>query len=151
MPDWILKAFIAVVCLTPSFVIMQYIEKRMGLRSEAVLVWWFAGIVLGVAIWLQYQGDIQSLRFGTPAALLLLIGVTIGTVAHIALFQSVMASPNPGASLAVVNTNAITVYLFALLCAKVAPRLFTHISFSWPHLIGALFIVIGGAFIVLKR
>ncbi|MEX0649409.1 MAG: hypothetical protein WD200_00215 [Candidatus Andersenbacteria bacterium] len=151
MTDWLAKAFIAMLFLIPVFVATPILQKSFGIRPEATLVWWFFGVVVGVACWLYSDGGAKELAPSTPTWIVCLLGLTTGTVANICLFQSLATAPNPGLTLAIVNANSVAAYFAMVLLALLLPRYFVATTWSWQDLIGVLLVTAGIALISIKK
>lgn len=140
---WFMRALIAMMCFVPAFVATRVMAKYYGTKPEVSLVFWGVGIVIGVVGWLLLAG--RSIELApTPARLVILaMGITIGALGNIMMFQSVNMAPNPGMAVAVVNTNAVATFLVISILALLLPKVFERGTFSWQQFLYVLLVAAG--------
>lgn len=105
----------------------------------------------GVVIWLGSHSQTRLLSPTTPTLFIGLLGLTVGTVANICLYQSLGAAPNPGLPVAIVTMNSVAAYIITPVLVVLLPRYFQKMEFTWQHFIGVTLVVVGTILIAIKR
>lgn len=147
---WFMRALIAMTCFVPMFVTIRIMSKFYATKPEVSLALWGIGVALGVTGWLIFVGRSVELAPTPPRLVVLAMGVVIGTLGNVMLFQSVNMAPNPGMAAAVVNTNAVATFLVMPLLALLLPKVFERGSFSWTQLFYVLLVTAGTVGLALK-
>ena len=140
---WFLKALIAAILLIITPFMTSVLEKKYQIPSEVTLFWWTIGIGVGVGFWTVFKGYGSIMLSVRPILVAGGAAIVFGTLAHILLYQAYANSPNPGVPMAIIAGNAILAVLLTKLFSKYLPQYFSHLEFSWPHLIGAILIISG--------
>lgn len=116
-------AFLALFAFVP---ILHYagMSAKLGVRVEAVMVYYFWGVIGGMILWTGWgRGGLQDF-LPTPQLLLaLVIGLTMGAGGNIALFRALDGADNPGTYISIVNANAAIVFMTAPFVAWMWPEL----------------------------
>jgi len=151
MSEWLVKAIVSMLFFIPGSFAVPVVQRNFGVRPEVILSWWLLGILLGVSVWLGSQSQLRLLMPSAPTLIVGLLGLTVGTVANICLYQSIAAAPNPGLPVAVRATNAAVVYVITPILVFVMPRYFHNLEFTWHHFLGVTLIVAGTVLVALKQ
>jgi len=151
MHTWLIKAFVAMLLLVPMFILTPVLEKSFGIRPEATFIWCVGSAVLGVFFWITCSGQSHLLALSAPAIATALYGLTLAAVGNVLLFQSVSNAPNPGVAVAVLNSNAVVIYLVVIALSAFLPRYFSAGQVSWRHLSGVLLVTVGIALISIRK
>lgn len=115
-------ALFAMIAFVPYFHFAQ-MSSKLGVRPEAMLVYWLTGVVVGVVGYSCFQGEAGMFRSYWPLLVSLALGLTIGAGGNIALSRSMDGAPNPGTYLAIINANAALLFITAPLVAWMWPNL----------------------------
>jgi hypothetical protein len=139
--DWFWKSVIAMVLFITVPFLTSVMKVKSQVEPEVTLVWWMISIGIGVGLWSFFKG--QALFSTTPILLVGGLGITVGVLANIFLFQAFTICPNPGIPMAIVSANAIIAVALTKWLAVYFPKYFAYLNFSWVHLAGAVLIVSG--------
>jgi len=134
-------ALIAMVAFVPYFHFAQ-MSSKLGVRPEAMLVFWLAGVVVGIVGYSCAQGEAEMFRPLWPLLASLVLGLTIGTGGNIALSRSMDGAPNPGTYLAIINANAALLFITAPLVAWMWPSLTAGGEMAYEKLLYVLGITV---------
>lgn len=153
--DWLSKSFIAMVCFVPLYLGIPFFFKNYGIRAEITLLLWLIGITLGMGFWTLTKSDITtSITFDKTTAIaysaMLLIALTVGTLANIMSSQAVVEAVNPGIPIAIINTASVLVFLLSFVLAAILPSAFNSVEMSLTKIIG-IFITIIGLYLISKN
>jgi len=73
----------------------------------------------------------------------MLVGLTIGAYANLAMGRVVLEAPNPALPFAIVNAGSAVVYVASAVLAVVAAKWFGHAEITWKGIIGIAITLIG--------
>ena len=143
--DWFWKSIIATVLLIVVPFLTSVMKVKAQVEPEVTLFWWMISVGIGVGLWSFFKG--QAVFSATPILIVGALGITVGVLANIFLFQAFASCPNPGIPMAIVSANAIIAVVLTKWLSVYFPQYFAHLSFSWVHLTGSVLIVSGIALI----
>ena len=141
--DWFWKSIVAMILLVVIPFVASVLQNKFKVPAEVTLVWWMIGVGLGVGFWSFFKGYSSVMFSAKPVLIAGGLGITIGVLANVFLFQAFANCSNPGVPMAIVSANAILAVFLTKWLSKLSPEYFSHISFSWAHLAGAVLIVSG--------
>jgi hypothetical protein len=118
------------VVMIPLFFAVGMLERRFGLKSDIAAVLWMVGTGLGIFLWILMQGRWGEFSFQAPHVLMLVAGAVLGTITNVCLFRSFASAPNPGLTVAIVNSNAILALLIGTPLAMLLPHYFDRHALS---------------------
>ena len=138
--DWFWKSIVASLILIIIPFLTSVMKVKFQVQPEITVVWWMMGVGLGVGLWSCAKG---YAIFSTPVLIVGLLGITVGALANIFLFQAFGSCPNPGIPMAIVSANVIIAVALTKILAIYFPQYFAHLNFSWAHLVGSVLIISG--------
>jgi len=147
--NWFTQSIVGLVFLTPAWLAIPFFEKNYGVPGNVFMVWYFLGCSIivaafGVPTW-------SALVPSVPLVVaLLLIGLTIGGIANMALFTAVTNAPNPGLPVAIANVASVTTFLLAGLLAQLAPAYFAQVRVDLQSFAGIVLVIVGAALISIR-
>lgn len=149
--NWIANAFVAMVGMTPIFFATGIMERQYHIRSDVTAILWGGGIAATIAGWIVMNGRGSELVLGKPHLVILGLAVTIGALANICLFKSFAASPNPGLTVAIVDSNAVLALLLAAPLAALLPKYFVSYELRVQDIVGVVSVIVGISLISIRR
>lgn len=150
MNNWLILSFTSMTLLVPAWLAIGFFDRNFGVNPTVFVVWYFLGVISTASILATSNGT--SLVPSWPIVLgIILIGMTIGGVANILLFNAVSLADNPGTPVAIANVASVGVFIAAALLARWLPQYFQQGRFDLWTLIGIAMTVGGIAIIVMKK
>ena len=137
--------------LIPVFILTGVVERHLGVKSDVIPFYYCLGTVVGVMIWLLIKSRGQELAPSPGNWLVLILGMTCGVVANIAIFKALAIAPNPGLPVAIVSTNSVFTFFLMVPLAAMWPKIFQQAQISWRHAIGLALIVVGTSLFSFKQ
>ena len=147
---WLWLSVLATLCILPAFLAIPYFLKNYQVKPDVFMTWYFAGVSVGVALWIWFSGrgaDLFPEKALNVIAAMLVIGLTFGAVANSSLFKSIALAPNPGLPPVIYSASSVVVFVASALLASHLPRYFNPVNTDIDRFVGILF-VIGGLFLV---
>lgn len=146
---WLALSFLATLCIVPTFLSIPYFGRNFQVKPEVFMTWYFAGVSLGVGLWIYLSGRATDLLPRSQGALagIILIGLTFGAVANSSLFRAVALAPNPGMPPVVYSAVSVVVFLASAMLASRLPKYFEQVSTDLDRFLGIL-LVIAGLFLI---
>ena len=148
--NWFWQSIIATLLLVPVWLALGFYERNFRVSSEAFLVWYFLGVV-GLSVVCMPTPTKTLFPSWALVLTILVIGATLGGVANVLSFRSVVSAPNPGLPLAIVNTVSVGVFFASWLLAKYWPQYFGSVKVDAWSLAGVLLTCAGVGLIALRR
>ncbi len=142
---WFWFSVVATLCVAPVFVAIPYFGKNFQVTPDIFTAWYFAGVSLGVALWLAWRGRAAELVPARPAALvgIVLVGLILGAAANSSLFRAVSLAPNPGMPPVIYSGASVIVFLGSAVLADRLPRFFTQVNTDLDRFLGILLVIAG--------
>lgn len=140
---WFWQAFAAMLLLVVVPFLASAMWKNYGILPEITSLWWMISTGIGIGLWSFYKGYSNVMFSLKPILIVGGIGITLGALANILLFKAFGDAPNPGIPMAIVACNSVIAVIFTKFLSEMMPGYFSHLSFSWPELLGALLVVSG--------
>ncbi len=154
--DWFGKSLVALVSLLPLLILFNSFVK-CGAKPEAIIFVWFLGAVLGIILIPLGVGimNVPNFVLGDLAptrtlCILLVLGMTFGTIANLLLGQAIPEAPNPAFPFAIVGSAGAVGYIIVYFISHVAPRHFDAITFSWVNFLGIVLLATAIGMIMYK-
>jgi hypothetical protein len=149
MSLWLVKSAIATVAVIPVFIAIPYFRRNFGVDPLVYLCWYFTAAAISVATYLSLSGRANELIMPGPGvvAAIIAIGLTLGAIANGALFQAVIAAPNPGLPPVIYATSSMVIFVISIFLANSFPQIFVPAT-SDPLRLAGIILVIGGLFLL---
>ncbi len=150
---WFWNSIFAMLCVVPAWLMIPFMKKNFGMKSEIILFWYCLAMALGCAVIfgatkkIVFSGLVPS--WGT--AIILVTGVTFGALANALLFGAVVEAPNPALPPVILSTGQILVFSIALVLGRTLPKYFNEVKLDIYHLTGALLMLVGLFVVAWKR
>lgn len=154
---WMGRAIMGMFAIVPSWMGVDFFQKNFNIRGEIMMVWYFAGVVLGSSVLMRMMSMASTGDFlpSRGKLLILILGLTCGAIANLLIFgaTALAASLGKNPALVVIITNMASVVVFFLSAALsyLAPAYVSQIKFNLFDLIGVLTIIVGMGIIIVNR
>lgn len=143
MSGWVVKSLIATVIAVPFFLVAGVFGRVFKIAPESMIFYWLFGSSIGIAIYLKATGKSSLLLPSTHLIVIAIMGLIMGALANILLFQAIIASPNPGIPMTILGSNSAIVFVLGPLLAIILPNYFQYMKFDTFHMIGIMLTVVG--------
>jgi len=140
---WAGRAILGTLLIVPSWISIGFFEKNFRVPPEVFLLWYFAGMIPFVGLYLLSQG---TPIIPTPLPVfvgIVMMGFFFAGPANILLFSAVGTAPNPGLAVAISSTASMLVTLLSIFFAYVVPKYFRSIEITSDHILGVLLTLMG--------
>lgn len=145
--NWLWQSLFAMVLLVPAWLAIGFFDRNFHVRPDVFLVWYF----LGSAVY----GGVSSFELLIPSwgavVAVFGIGVFISGPANSAIFQAVIAAPNPGLPVAIGNAASVFVFLAAIGLYQIDKIHFSKVHADMWSFVGVMLVVVGVALIGVRR
>ena len=152
--SWLSKAIMATFCFAPIMLASSFFSGNYNIRPETTIIWYSVGIVLGAVPYALYTKLLtpQELMPQTTLLLILLfMGITLGTISNLFIFQALATAPNPSLPMAITNAVTPLVLITSIILSVFLPQYFGAVKIDWIHCIGILLVVSGVSIIALHK
>ena len=122
------------------------------MKADTIMFVWLVGCTMGTFVVIEPGARVQ-LTDGSvllPCAIVLILGLTVGTVLNVGIGRVIPLAPNPALPSAIMNVAAVLVYVLAPLLAWVLPKYFSTAEFSAQGLIGVTLAIVGTAMVITR-
>lgn len=145
---WVMQSLVAVVLLTPVWIMIPYFGRHWGVSSSVFAIWYFIGTALSLAL---FPGTAVSIVPSVKTVLVILcLGIFLGGIANGALFSAVVNAPNPGLPVAVANLTCLTTFLLTVLLSRLWPTHFPEVKADVRSVVGMVLMIAGAAIIAVR-
>lgn len=146
---WLSKSLILSSSMV-LFTVMITTFALRGVKTEVTIAWWMASVAVGM-VTLSFAGGAglvtseprQFISGLVPIAIVILAGLTFGTVMNTFYGQAVQSAPNPALAMAVINSSTLLLYVLAPFLHKLMPKVFATASFNSTGLVGVVLTLVG--------
>ena len=152
--SWLGKSVMAMFCILPMMLAFNFFGKNYGVKPEAVMFAWFAGIIIGIVFSsFRYEFfEVKNLYTPLlPILFILLLGIVIGTPGNILLAYATTGAPNPALPFTIVNSGSAIAYMLAAGLAVLLPQYFDKMEFSLINIAGIAMVVFGMGLLMYKN
>ena len=147
---WLGKSLFALFVFCLFMLSPGFLQKNFNVRTEVFFAYWGLGYSLGLFLftWIFRTNQVMP-RISDFAPcwwiilVILLLSMTLGTLANLLMAQAISSAPNPGLPFTIINASGSLVYLFAFVAAAVLPKYFEVGKFSLVNFVGILLVIIG--------
>lgn len=152
MNNWFNQSLIATALVTPCWLAIAFFDRNFGVKPNIFIIWYFAGIALSTALWTvitKTNGISQLIPSNLAVISVILVGMTLGTVANLLLFTAITTAPNPSFPSVIANGGGgALVFVFAVILGEIAPRYFGKSDINWMPTVIGLTLVISGTWVL---
>lgn len=144
METWFLKAVIATVSVTPTFIAIPLFKHRYAIDPLIFMIWYFLGAAAGIAVLCGITGrSAELIPSLAPLGVIFAIGTVCGAAANGSLFQAVGLAPNPGLPPVIYATSSIIMFALSAALAGGFPDLFKPVNTEPSRLVGIALVLFG--------
>lgn len=154
---WMGRAIIGMFAIVPSWMGVDFFQKNFSIRGEMMMVWYFAGVVMGSSVLMRMMGMATTGDFlpSRGKLLIMALGLTCGAIANLLIFGATglaaMLGKNPALVVIITNMASVVVFFLSVALSYVAPAYVSQIKFSLFDFIGVLTIIAGMGMIIMNR
>ncbi|ELP30255.1 hypothetical protein RBSWK_05853 [Rhodopirellula baltica SWK14] len=120
-----------------------FMAKNFNLNSDLTIFTWMFGSGVGIVLFSPHVNVTSLTNQPLQVALLLVLGITVGALANIAMGRVALEAPNPALPFAIINASTAIVYATTALLAVVAAKWFGNAEVSMRGCIGIAIVLIG--------
>lgn len=143
MQGWVMKSLMATIIAVPFLLTAGVFGRVFKVQPEAMIFYWLLGSAAGIGVYLLAIGKVSMLSMNTQLSTVAIMGLVIGSLANILLFQAIVASPNPGMPMTIMGSNSAIAFVLGPLLAFFLPKYFQYMRFDSLHLIGIVLTIVG--------
>lgn len=143
MEPWVFKSFGIMFAMCVFAMLAPFMAKNFSLNPDMTIFTWMFGSGVGIVLFSPHVNVTSLTSQPLQVAVLLVLGVTVGALANIAMGRVALEAPNPALPFAIINASTAIVYGATALLAVVAAKWFGNAEVSMRGCIGIAIVLIG--------